>query len=1565
MTTKYKFSNRILSLVLAIVIVIGVTPITGLTVSAAAADDVWDGTKASQAWESGGGTAADPYVIMTAAQLAKLASNVNSGTKYNDVYFTLGANLDLNGSAKSWTSIGTSSSKYYFDGYFDGNNKTISNISKVSKNALFGYIGTNGKLTNLNVSNVTITSGSYAAGIVYYNKGTIENCTISNSAITTTSYAAGIVIDNYGTVTGCTASNVSISSVFIAAGLVAQNEGTIANCNVTSGTVTGSNPGTTNDSWVGGICGVSRGGTISGCSNAATVSANAGRYCAAAGIVAGPNKNGSNQSVQVTECANTGNITSSIYAGGISGRYNASVYVKISHSFNTGTISGSNAGGIAAARPYNSSDKIINCYNAGSVTGTSYAGGIAGNGGNGIVENTHNYAKVVSDGVAGYIVASDAGSWPGKNKLVNNHAIEGNVEAPSICRYLDSKDVQNSTQAVTVGSTVEEFKNGTIYELLQNANGSNQVWGQTIGTDNYPVFFNGTNLPVAHTHEFTYAANNNIITETCVNGCEHTETATLNAPTSEIVYDGTSKESATVSYSEGWQGGELAIVYENNKNAGTATAKIQKEGAIASVNFVIKAAEPNEEIPSSLVATYGDTLADVTLPSGWTWKDSSLSVGDVGSKTFKAVFTPSDSNYKTLEVDIPVLVEQATPSYSTPTGITAVYGTSLNQINLPNGWSWRAPTAKVGNVGEQQHSAYYTSADSNYKQVEVLLTVTVTKAPLTVKAKDHTITYGDAPANAGAEYEGFVLGDDESVLNGTLSFDYSYSLYGDVGVYEITPKGLAADNYEITFAKGNLTVEQKVLKLEWSNTEVIYNGQEQSPIVTPVNTVNNDQISIEVSSAINAGNYNVVPSGIIGAKAGNYQLRIALRSFKIKPKEITVEWGNSVFVYDGSEKFPELIFSGIISGDDVSAVTTGSQVNASDSPYVANVTALSGDDASNYILTGTLTKEFTIVKADRSAPDTITKTDETISKKADGTISGITANMEYRKEGESTYEAVNSSVLENLAAGKYYVRYQEDSNHNPSADTEIIIAAGSKLRITVPKNTVGYTVTTTADEVDYGGNVTITLTLHDGYSKTDAFKLLSNGSDRTQYLSNNGTTLDRVGMVEDIVITVEGIADITAPTAEMDVKGNKWTTFFNNITFGIFFKESQDVTITATDTGSGVNCVEYYLSTGEMSLEELATLTEWVEYNGTFKINPNNRYVVYAKVTDNAGNMTYINSDGLVLDNVAPTLEGIENGKTYYGDLTVIKSEEQFYDIESVTLDGEPLGFLEGTYGFIPADNAEHTVVVKDRAGNTTTYIVTVMKNYTVTYKADGIIVSTQTIGHGKDATVPEIPEKEGYTQTAPTWDKEGVNITTDTVINAVYTINQYTVTIPSEQIGYTLETDVETIEHGGEVYISISTKEGYEKTDSFALKVNGEAVELTEYNNVVVVATKDLVITVEGVELKTYTITFKDQNGIYKTFTYKHGESVVMPEVPTKEGYTVKWDTIIDKATGDVTVNAVYTEIPKDIESEKENKPSDTNSPQTGDNSNIVLWIALLFISGGVLITLTVIDRKKKIQDK
>lgn len=85
--------------------------------------------------------------------------------------------------------------------------------------------------------------------------------------------------------------------------------------------------------------------------------------------------------------------------------------------------------------------------------------------------------------------------------------------------------------------------------------------------------------------------------------------------------------------------------------------------------------------------------------------------------------------------------------------------------------------------------------------------------------------------------------------------------------------------------------------------------------------------------------------------------------------------------------------------------------------------------------------------------------------------------------------------------------------------------------------------------------------------------------------------------------------------------------------------------------------------------------------------------------------------------------------------------------------------------------------------------------------------------------------------------------------VSATFYLKEYTVTIPENQVGYRLETDVTKIEHGGEVYISVAIKDGYEKTDDFAVKINGEEIELTEYNNVVVTATEDMVITVEGVE--------------------------------------------------------------------------------------------------------------------
>ena len=581
----------------------------------------------------------------------------------------------------------------------------------------------------------------------------------------------------------------------------------------------------------------------------------------------------------------------------------------------------------------------------------------------------------------------------------------------------------------------------------------------------------------------------------------------------------------------------------------------------------------------------------------------------------------------------------------------------------------------------------------------------------------------------------------------------------------------------------------------------------------------------------------------------------------------TIVWGNSSFTYDGTEKFPAFNVDGIWNADDVEVTHSSTQVNASDTAYTATITGLTGSDAANYKLTGTLTKEFTIAKADQIAPTGLTKADTTYFGKADGKIFGLTSAMEFRKEGDSDYTAGFNGTLEYLEAGTYYVRYQGDVNHNPSPDTAFSVSEGRKLNIIVPQNPIGYTVTVNKTEMEYEGSYTLKVEINEGYTATEDFKIIISSWACGQQAGVEETYMNAIA---DQIIEVQGVADITAPAAKIEVAENGWTTFLNTITFGQFFKENQNVTISATDLGSGVNSIEYYIANGEMTLDAVKAITAWEGYNGTFRINPDNQYVIYAKVTDNAGNITYISSDGLVLDATAPALFGIENNGVYYGDKIFKAIDDHFLKIEIDGIDVTDTTQGDDEYK-VTADNAEHTVTVTDKAGNVTEYKITVYKNYTVTFKVDGATVDTQTVGYGKDATAPSIPAKDGYTQTAPTWDKDGKNITADTEINAVYTINEYT-------------------------------------------------------------------------------ITFMDENGVHKTLTYKHGEAVTMPEFPAKDGYTVTWDTTIEKATGNATVNAVYT------------KNAVSDNPQTGDNSNLGLWMILSVLSCCSMIALIVIDKKRKI---
>lgn len=129
------------------------------------------------------------------------------------------------------------------------------------------------------------------------------------------------------------------------------------------------------------------------------------------------------------------------------------------------------------------------------------------------------------------------------------------------------------------------------------------------------------------------------------------------------------------------------------------------------------------------------------------------------------------------------------------------------------------------------------------------------------------------------------------------------------------------------------------------------------------------------------------------------------------------------------------------------------------------------------------------------------------------------------------------------------------------------------------------------------------------------------------------------------------LTDTTSPTGEISVNNNKWSEFLNTITFGLLFKETQSVEITACDdsydhsgyTDEYAAKIEYYLHTGDSALtEEELKDKAFTTYSGAFNINPDNRYVIYAKITDHAGNVTYISSDGIILDASVPDAPDVE-----------------------------------------------------------------------------------------------------------------------------------------------------------------------------------------------------------------------------------------------------------------------------------------------------------------------------------
>lgn len=133
------------------------------------------------------------------------------------------------------------------------------------------------------------------------------------------------------------------------------------------------------------------------------------------------------------------------------------------------------------------------------------------------------------------------------------------------------------------------------------------------------------------------------------------------------------------------------------------------------------------------------------------------------------------------------------------------------------------------------------------------------------------------------------------------------------------------------------------------------------------------------------------------------------------------------------------------------------------------------------------------------------------------------------------------------------------------------------------------------------------------------------------------------------------VIDKTAPTGTISINGvSDWSGFFGGITFSRFSDKALDGSLSSADNLSGVESAQYIIAYDEKTIGELASETGW-KNSSDITLDNNTQSVVYAKITDLAGNVSYINSNGIIVDTKSPSIaiSGTDSSKIYNGSVPV------------------------------------------------------------------------------------------------------------------------------------------------------------------------------------------------------------------------------------------------------------------------------------------------------------------------
>ena len=625
-------------------------------------------------------------------------------------------------------------------------------------------------------------------------------------------------------------------------------------------------------------------------------------------------------------------------------------------------------------------------------------------------------------------------------------------------------------------------------------------------------------------------------------------------------------------------------------NAGTyeITASIDTYGnynAATSSNtleLTINKVDPSYTVPTGLTATYGDTLADVALPDGFSWANSSESVGAVGTKNTTVIYTPADTtNYNTvtnIAVSVEVKAAAATVTKA-PTANTLTYtGSAQDLINAgsANGGKLVYSLSEDGefietipagtNAGEYT-VWYYVVGDDNHADSakgSVKVTITKAKATITVDTTTINITYGETVTLP------------EATTNfGTVTCDKIAADLVNAGTYTVTYTVAGTDNYDGDTKTLTVKVEKKAVAEPTITGTYTYTGSEQTVALTGVES------------------YMTVASGNKGTNAGNYEVEITLDN--------NHKWA------DGSDGKVQWSIgkaqAGISVNTDTITVTYGETVTlptatANFGTVVCDKTAADLVNAGTYTVTYTVegttnfegdTKSITVIVNAKSitvTADAVSKTygeaDPTLTYKVEGLVNGDELTGELnRVAGENVGDyAIEQNTL--TAGNNYTISYTGAKlTINPKAITEADVKLNGSLTYTSSEQTQPITVTagityevtgnkaTNAGTYDLTvkgtGNYTGSVTLDWTIAKA---KLTITADSKVIYIGEKVPTLTYTvtglaggdKLVKDPVLTTNADADqagsytITAANADA---GDNYTITYVNGSLTIMDKETE------------------------------------------------------------------------------------------------------------------------------------------------------------------------------------------------------------------------------------------------------------------------------------------------------------------------------------------------------------------------------------------------------------------------